>query len=179
MRKPLGGWPVAVLIATVAIALLSTSGSTRAAGPTPPNILVIMSDDQRAGTTDGWMPKTTKWFKTGAPGIAGGTEFQNAFATNPLCCPSRASIMTGRYSHNHKVFLRGDFTTVAPGATNFSAFQSTTLQHYLRTRPTTPYITGIVGKLLNFWPLRDAPPDFDRYTIWDNGPHYSSMSTPR
>jgi arylsulfatase A-like enzyme len=168
-----------VFIAIVALALLTTGASTRAAGSTPPNILVIVSDDQRWGTVDGWMPKTTQWFHTGGTGVSGGTEFENAFATNPLCCPSRASIFTGRYSHNHKVFVRGDFTTVAPGGPNFSVYHSTTLQHYLRTRPANPYITGMIGKLLNFWPLADAPPDFDRWTIWDNGFHYATTTTPQ
>ena len=43
------------------------------------------------------MPQTLQWFE------AGGTKFSNAFATTPLCCPSRASIFSGRYTHNHGV----------------------------------------------------------------------------
>ena len=43
------------------------------------------------------MPQTLSWFETG------GTQFTQAFATTPGCCPSRASIFSGRYMHNHGV----------------------------------------------------------------------------
>ncbi len=43
------------------------------------------------------MPKTLRLLGTD------GTTFANAFASYPLCCPSRATFLTGQYSHNHKV----------------------------------------------------------------------------
>lgn len=179
-RAPLAGWLATLLISIAAVGLFSVAGSMSAVatGINDPNVLVIITDDQPINSVNGWMPNTTKWFRDGAAGITGGVEFTNAFATNPLCCPSRASMFTGRYSHNHKIFVRGDLTTVAPGAPNYSEFHSTTLQHYLQTRPAQPYTTGIIGKYLNFWPLANSPPGFDRWSIWDNGVHYSSGATP-
>src|SRR5918996_1204046 len=60
---------------------------------TGPNILVIITDDQRATSTLDEMPQTRRWLSRD------GIRFTNAYATTPLCCPSRASIYTGRYAH--------------------------------------------------------------------------------
>ncbi len=119
------------------------------AGPKP-NVLVIMTDDQRVDTM-GMMPRALRWFDSG------GTEFTNAFVTTPLCCPSRASIMTGRYVHNHDVH------------NNFSSpnlDQRSTMQRYLRD---AGYFTGIAGKYLNDWDLEVDPPYFDRWAIQRHG----------
>ena len=60
-----------------------------------PNILVILTDDQ-----DVTMGGTTP-LKAARHLIAeSGAEFTNAFATTPICCPSRSSLLTGRYLHN-------------------------------------------------------------------------------
>src|SRR3712207_2257521 len=37
-----------------------------------------------------------------------GTTFENAFVTDPLCCPSRATFLRGQYSHNHKIIGRSE-----------------------------------------------------------------------
>jgi arylsulfatase A-like enzyme len=113
----------------------------------PPNVLIILTDDQRGDGTLEAMPHTTRWF------AKRGTRFVNAYATTPVCCPSRASFFTGRYAHNHAV------RTNAPGqASNLD--QSTTLQRYLQD---AGYSTAMVGKYLNGWPLKDAPPHFDLF----------------
>jgi len=83
----------------VAILLLVAAGSVSSPAQSwvdrRPNILIIVTDDQRDGLAV--MPATRRWFGRG------GTTFNRAYATTPLCCPARASIMTGRYAHNHGV----------------------------------------------------------------------------
>jgi arylsulfatase A-like enzyme len=142
-------------ISVAALALLS--GTTPATGRVQsdassrrPNILFIVTDDQRIGTLN-VMPSTEKLF------VDGGTTFNDAYATSPLCCPSRTSIMTGRYPHNHEVRRNED-------AENLD--HTTTLQYYLQQ---AGYFTGIAGKYLNGWPeLRLAPPYFDRWATIDD-----------
>jgi arylsulfatase A-like enzyme len=114
-----------------------------------PNILIILTDDQRAtGTvTRLAMPATQRWLRDG------GARFPNAFATTPLCCPSRASIFTGQYAHNHDVRINADV-----GALD----HRDTVQRYLHG---AGYRTALVGKFLNGWALEKRPPHFDRYTL--------------
>ena len=57
--------------------------------------MVILTDDQDV-TMDGTRP-----LEAARRLIAeSGAEFTNAFATTPICCPSRSSLLTGRYLHN-------------------------------------------------------------------------------
>jgi arylsulfatase A-like enzyme len=143
-----------------------------------PNVLFIVSDDQRYDSLDlrdptsgaSWMAKTLSWVRpANAPGNIVSTEFPNAFDTEPLCCPSRASIMTGQYPHNTNVRRNTDADQLD---------QASTLQYYLRE---AGYDTAIFGKYLNDWvwnnnalagaPPRN-PPYFDQWAIYDNGPHW-------
>jgi arylsulfatase A-like enzyme len=120
-----------------------------------PNVLIIVTDDQRADHTLGVMPEVDRWF------LRGGVRFSQAFATTPLCCPSRASIFTGRYTHNHNVL-----NNAKPGASRLD--QTTTLQHYLKEEE---YTTGLFGKYLNSWDVRQTPPNFDRWALMHHGYH--------
>ncbi|MDQ3952192.1 MAG: sulfatase [Actinomycetota bacterium] len=114
-----------------------------------PNVLIIVTDDQRATGTLGVMRRTRRWF------LRDGTRFTNALVTTPTCCPSRASIMSGLYAHNH-----GVHTSERGQAENLD--QLTTMQRYLRK---DGYRTSIYGKYLNAWPREIDPPWFDDWAI--------------
>lgn len=139
-----------LVIVFCGLALLVVTPTASAAGP--PNVLVILTDDQRAGTM-GVMPKTLRLF--GRQGRA----FPRAFVTTPLCCPSRASILTGRFAHNHGIKNNGTSALA----------HDTTLQRYLSD---AGYQTALIGKYLNAWKLRRAPPFFHRWALMRSGSEY-------
>lgn len=112
-----------------------------------PNILIIMTDDQRLSGTMGMLPAVKRWFGDQ------GTEFVNSFVTTPLCCPSRASILTGTYTHNHKVAQNGG---EAIDGLNFRK----TMPAFLKR---AGYRTALIGKYFNPWPKTKQPPFFDRW----------------
>lgn len=143
---------VLLTIASFATIPLMSEPPARAQMPTekPPNILLIVTDDQRVGSLE-VMDRTRRYFRRG------GRRYPNAYSTSPLCCPSRASIMTGRYPHNHGVRRNEDAANLV---------QETTLQHYLQQ---SGYNTGVVGKYLNSWKEAEAdPPHFDRWAVIDD-----------
>lgn len=88
---------VALAAAAVGAGLLAGSEHRASAGAGAPlNVLVVMTDDQRADDMD-VMASTRRLV-----GRAG-TTFTESFATFPLCCPSRATYVTGMYAHNHDI----------------------------------------------------------------------------
>ena len=70
--------------------------SSTASPKKPPNILLILTD-QKSGTMMSCTPN--KWVKTPAMDslMKKGMRFEKAYATNPVCVPSRFSLMTGFY----------------------------------------------------------------------------------
>ena len=143
-----------------------------------PNLVVIMADDLDPGSLElmvrsGLMPHFESLF------VKGGVKFPNCFATNPICAPSRATFLTGRYSHNHGVHHNGNLNGGVLGMDHASTI-ATWLQR-------GGYRTGHVGKFLNGYGSSTArtwiPPGWDDwqglidlstysvydYTINDNG----------
>jgi arylsulfatase A-like enzyme len=128
------------LIAAAAAAPVAANGR--------PNVLLILTDDQRADGTMDVMPKTRQWFEDG------GTRFSQFFATTPLCCPARASIFSGRFTHNHGVRNNTQPTVFD---------ERFTIQAYLKA---AGYRNGFFGKYFNGWsPLRN-PPWFDDWAVF-------------
>jgi len=124
--------------------------------PLRPNILFILTDDQRWDATGGThglggadvMPRTRA--ELGGSGI----ELPNAFVTTPLCCPSRASILTGSYAHRTGVYKNSGANG---GADDFA--DAEWLAVWLQA---AGYRTSLIGKYLNgyqqLWQRNSEPP---------------------
>jgi arylsulfatase A-like enzyme len=121
-----------------------------------PNVLIIVTDDQRPDTM-GFMPETRNLFKSN------GVTFDRAFATTPICCPFRASLMTGQYAHNSGVRRQSDGPKIN---------HDHTLQRYFSDGG---YRTALIGKFLNSWKLEDPPPYFERFVL-GNGYRNSTVN---
>ncbi|HEX2056739.1 MAG TPA: sulfatase [Actinomycetota bacterium] len=117
-----------------------------------PNVLIIVTDDERERDQMVAMPNTLQIF------AEGGTQFTHAFATTPQCCPARASIMTGRYAHNHGVRRNQDGPKLN---------QMVTMQRYLHER--AGYRTALVGRFLNSWDVTVSPKFFDKWALFRAG----------
>ncbi len=99
-----------------------------------PNIILVLTDDQRSDMLP-YMPTVTQ---------TAGLSFENAYVTTSLCCPSRTSILTGEYAHNHGV---QDNKAPKGGFTRFrDEKDDTTLATELQA---AGYQTALVGKYLN------------------------------
>src|ERR671923_887731 len=86
---------IAVIATIVAVSVVLTSAGRPT--PTGPSIVVILTDDQRWNTLP-QMPNVERLL------VRHGIDFENGFVVNSLCCPSRAAILTGDYSHTTGVY---------------------------------------------------------------------------
>lgn len=111
-----------------------------------PHIIVILLDDLDVGSV-AHMPITQQRI------FSRGVTFNQFFATTPLCAPSRATLLTGLYAHNHGV-LRN--TGESAGYRAFRAFGGETVGMALQR---AGYRTALIGKFMNGYPASDEADD--------------------
>jgi N-acetylglucosamine-6-sulfatase len=125
-----------------------------------PNIILILTDDQRWDTL--WsMPNVQRLL------VHHGVTFTNSFVSDSLCCPSRASILTGNYAHTTRVWDNHPPNGGAP-AFRRAGDERSTLATWLHA---DGYDTGLFGKYLNSYG-GGVPPGWDRWVAFDYEPAY-------
>jgi arylsulfatase A-like enzyme len=149
----------------------------------PPNVIVILTDDQTVGTLQ-LMPNVRA--------LAGrGTSFANAFISNSLCCPSRSAILTGLTSGHTGVWTNGDHDRRWGGWSSFThnaltqggkpydggSNDNRTIAVALRD---AGYQTGLFGKYLNHYEVPGGaipaiPPGWTNWFAFlgKNGDYYN------
>ena len=130
----------------IALSLLPANLVAQAQRAGRPNIILIMTDDHAAHAIGAYGSRVNK-----TPNIdrlaREGALLTSVFATNSICTPSRATILTGQYSHIN-------------GVTMFNRFDSSRMT-VARLLQQGGYYAGIVGK----WHLGSDPVGFDRWEI--------------
>ena len=130
----------------VGAVLLSLAVPFGSEAASQPNILFIMSDDHAAHAISAYGSRVNQTPNLDRLANAG-MRFDNCFCVNSICSPSRATILTGKYSHLNGV----------PTFNRFDGSQSTVAK-YLQAQG---YHTGMIGK----WHLVSDPTGFDEWTI--------------
>jgi len=117
-----------------------------------PNIVFVLTDDQDAASIR-HMPLLNSNL------MDEGITFKNAFVTNSLCCPARATILRGQYTHNHGI--EGN-SLPSGGFRRFRKLgrERSTVATWLDSEG---YQTALVGKYLNEYKIRHVPPGWDKW----------------
>lgn len=132
----------------------ATLETTDAADPNAPNVLLFVIDDLDVDTLQR-MVAAGKLPNIKSKIIDGSANFTNAFVPCSICSPSRASLLTGKFSHNHGVWhVVGD-----EGPEQFDDYLSATNNGYLPTWLSTVYYRAFVGK----YHLGSKHPEWDYY----------------
>jgi arylsulfatase A-like enzyme len=161
LRRPTRAFRLAFASLAALVTTLCLAVPAGAQEEESPSILLIVTDDQRWDTL--WsMPEVQRSL------VERGVTFSDAFTTSSLCCPSRASILTGQYPHTTGVYRQ------ALPYGGFKAFDdSTTIATALRAGG---YRTGLFGKYLDSY-QSDAlagyvPPGWDRWVAFVHSEYF-------
>jgi len=130
-----------------------------------PNILFICTDQQRA---DSLACTGSPWAVT--PNLNKlanqGTLFRNCYVQNPLCCPSRASLFTGKYPSNHGLYANG---VPLPAQQRM----------FTKTLANAGYDCGMIGKQhlapCDTWRTEPRRDDGYRVFEWAHGPNHRAL----
>lgn len=150
-------------VATPAHAHETSAQDAKANGTKQPNIIFILNDDQRYDAMGFLDPalETPNMDRIAREGV----YFPNAFVTTSLCSPSRASILTGQYMHNHGV--ADNNIRFRPG----TFFFPVALQQ-------AGYDTAFIGKWHMGGHTDDPQPGFDHWISFKGQGHYLPSSQP-
>ena len=155
VRRLGSGVLVAALLAVSAPAMQAGTADARPASRATdgrPNVLVVMTDDMAASDL-AKMPNVRRLL------VRQGTTFTDAVDSFPLCCPARATFITGQYAHNHGVF--GNFY---PYGWYSMKDRGNTLPAWLQS---SGYRTALIGKWLNGYGALDGHGEVPKgFTTW-------------
>lgn len=140
-RRP---WALFAACLVLAGAVL-LGGAVRNSESAPPyNVIFILTDDQTTSELAA-MPNVQSLI------AAQGVSFRRAYSPYPLCCPARASLLTGDYLHNHGI--RGNLPPNG-GWVRFESQQNDTVATRAHNQS---YYTVHIGKYMNGYPTGLAP----------------------
>ena len=144
---------IAVALAVLFVSEVWGSGVREAEGATArPNIVFILADDMRKDDLK-YMPKTRSLLQDK------GMTFSNAFVSNALCCPSRATIMRGQYAHNTEVWQND-----GPEGGWHTYWDNDLEKDNVATRlDAAGYRTALFGKYLNGYHRTTVPSGWNRW----------------
>ncbi|HBO43917.1 MAG TPA: sulfatase [Planctomycetaceae bacterium] len=141
-------------VAAAAVFALALGTAAATAADRRPNILLIMADDHTQAAMSCYGSKTIQTPHIDRIGSSG-QRFNHMVVTNALCSPSRAVLLTGKYSHVNGFCRNGE---------RFDASQQT----FPKLMRQAGYETGIVGK----WHLWSQPTGFDYYCVMPDQGRY-------
>jgi N-acetylglucosamine-6-sulfatase len=143
---------MAALAAGIAATAAGLTGEARSASPgSRPNFVVLMTDDQTVESLR-VMPNVRTLLANE------GVTFDNSFVSYSLCCPSRATFLTGQYAHNH-----GVWSNSGPNGGYYKLDSTNTLPVWLQR---AGYQTIHLGKYLNGYGTRsqtEIPPGWGEW----------------